>query len=393
MLKVTLRRNDAPSYRTATIEFPALENEFVKTLAGIGVGITTEKNCLVEQIGGDGSSLQSLVGQCINADEMQYLAKRMDSFDKNEMKTFYAMTSTAHPSTIKDLINLTFNLHCHCLVSDFSDIEQIGQHYELSRRMAIPMDEMKQIDFTTIGRRVIHEGNGTITPYGVLYSTGNQPEPVYNGEQFPEYSYRGDDVAVVTLEVGGYSEGIKYEYLYLPCWEVEIQKALCRLGVDTLHPCATTLDCDAMNETVHRIFTEDYPLSEHIDTLNQLARSYIGLDDAGKTAFHAIVDMVQPTTPEDVAIVADNFYEFMAVPGIKTPTEYGKSIIMDHSSYEVDERLAPYIDFKRYGEDKIRQECGNFTEYGYIAYRGTTPAVLELLRSTDTPTMTMGGLS
>lgn len=393
MFKVTLRRNDAPSYRTATIEFPALENELVKTLAGIGVGITTEKNCLVEQISGDGNSLQSLVGQCINADEMQYLAKRMDSFDKNEMQTFYAMASTAHPSTIKGLINLTFNLHCHCLVSDFSDIEQIGQHYELSRRMAIPMDEMKQIDFATIGRRVIHEGNGTITPYGVLYATGNQPEPVYNGEQFPEYSYRGDDVAVVTLEVGGYSEGIKYEYLYLPCWEVETQKALCRLGVDTLHPCATTLDCDAMSEAVHRIFTEDYPLSEHIDTLNHLARSYIGLDDAGKTAFHAIVDMVQPKAPEDVAVLADNFYEFIAVPGIKTPAEYGKSIIMDHSSYEVDERLAPYIDFKRYGEDKIRQECGSFTEYGYIAYRGTTPAVLELLRSTDTPTMTMGGLS
>jgi len=39
------------------------------------------------------------------------------------------------------------------LISDFSDISAFGQGYELCRRTAIPMDEMKNADFTAIGRK------------------------------------------------------------------------------------------------------------------------------------------------------------------------------------------------------------------------------------------------
>lgn len=392
MLEMTLRRYDAPSYRTAAIAFPASEPDLEKVLDGIGVGITIEKNCLVDKISGDEGALQGLVGQCINADEMQYLAKRLDSFDKSEMQTFWAAVHAEGLTTVKDMINLTFNLHAYTVVTNFSDIAGIGKVYELSRRLSMCAHEMEETDFAAIGHRLINEQKGTITPYGVLYSTGNEKQELYNGEQFPEYRYRGDDVAIVTLEVGDYHSGIKYEYLYLPCWEIEIQKALCRLGVETIQPCATTLDCDVMSETVCRIFTEDYPLSEHMATLNNLARSYTGFDDQGRDAFHAIVEMVQPKTPEDVAVLADNFYEFTAVPGLKTPTEYGRYMIIDSGHYDFDENLEKYIDFKGYGEQRIQIEDGSFTDYGYIAYRGCTPAVEELFRQNGLQSMNMGGV-
>ena len=35
---------------------------------------------------------------------------------------------------------------------------------------------------------------------------------------------------------------------------------------------------------------------------------------------------------------------------------------------------------------------GSFTDYGYIAYRGTTPAVERLLHQDDAPSITMGGI-
>ncbi len=392
MLEITLRRYDAPSYRTAVIAFPAPEPDLEKALDGIGVGITTEKNCLVDKISGDGGALQGLISQCINADEMQYLAKRLDSLDKREIQTFRAAVHTERLTTVKDMINLTFNFHAYAVVTDFSDIAGIGKAYELSRRLSICAQEMEETDFAVIGYRLINEQKGTITPYGVLYSTGNEKQELYNGEQFPEYRYRGDDVAIVTLEVGDYHSGIKYEYLYLPCWDVEIQKALCRLGVETIQPCITTLDCDVMNEEVCRIFTEDYPLSEHMDTLNNLARSYTGFDDQGREAFHAILEMAQAKTPEDVAVLADNFYEFTVVPGIKTPTEYGRYMIKDSGHYDFDENLEEYIDFKGYGERRIQNEHGRFTDYGYIAYRGCTPAVEELLRQNDSQSMKIGGM-
>ena len=392
MLKLTLRRNDAPSYRTATIEFPAIEGDLQKELNMIGVGITTEKNCLVDKISGDEGALQQLTGQCVNADEVQYLAKRMDSFDKKELQTFRAVAQSEQLTEVKDLINLTFNLHCHCLVSDFSDVEAIGKNFEFSRRMAMTMGELEQTDFAEIGRKIIGEKKGAITPYGVLYATGNQPELLYNGEQFPHYSYLGDDVALVALEAETPGGEMKTEYLYLPCWEVEIQKAVNRLGLQNAAQCHAVLECENIGIYIHQIFTEDHPLSEHLETLNILARDYRGFDEQGRNAFHAIVDMVMPKTPEDIALLADNYYEFTVVPGVQSPTEYGRHMIVDSGRYEFDENLEDYIDFKRYGEQRVRDEGGSFTDYGYIAYRGTTPAVLELLRADDAPSITMGGL-
>jgi hypothetical protein len=104
----------------------------------------------------------------------------MDSFDKNELNTFHAAAEHEKLTELKDLINLTFNLHCYTLISDFSDITAIGKRYELCRRTSIPMEEMKSTDFAAIGKKLINSGNGIITPYGVLYHTGNTQEQVYN---------------------------------------------------------------------------------------------------------------------------------------------------------------------------------------------------------------------
>ena len=90
MLKLTLRHNAAPSYRSVAIEFPALHDDLQKAMDSIGVGITTEKLCLVDAVQGESGALRSMVGTLVNADEIQYLAQRMDSFDKNELNTFYA---------------------------------------------------------------------------------------------------------------------------------------------------------------------------------------------------------------------------------------------------------------------------------------------------------------
>ena len=90
MLEIKLRKHDTPSYRTAVVKFPATEPDLQEAMEKIGVGITTEKLCLVDAVQNDHGGLQALAGTLVNADEVQYLAKRMDSFDKNELNTFYA---------------------------------------------------------------------------------------------------------------------------------------------------------------------------------------------------------------------------------------------------------------------------------------------------------------
>ena len=45
----------------------------------------------------------------VNLDEINYLAKRMDSFDQKELFSFFAAVEVGDYFSTKDLINLTFN--------------------------------------------------------------------------------------------------------------------------------------------------------------------------------------------------------------------------------------------------------------------------------------------
>lgn len=381
MLRIKLLKYDAPSYKTEFIDFPAAENNLDEIMRERNIGITTDKNCMVEQISGDNGGLQSLIGKLINIDEVQFLAKRLDSLDTNELQTFYATVHSEKPATVAEMINLTFNTHCYTAVSDFSDIAAIGRRYELNRQGCMSTFELEHLDAITLGRMLIDSENGEVTPYGVLYRNGNNPDSVYNGEQFPQFSYRGDDVAMVTLEHGDYATGIKYEYLYLPCCDAEITKALNHLGVASIADCATHLDCSHINETVQEIFAENAPLCNHLNTLNELSRCYVEFSRKDIEAFHGIVELTNPQTPQDVLVLAGSYGDFFVVPNIQTAEEYGRYIIAqgDELRGKLGGCVMRYIDFKGFGDEVIAEENGSFTEFGYIGYQGDIPEVLALM--------------
>lgn len=392
MLEIKLRKLDAPFNCTATISFPASEPDLQEEMDRLGIGITTEKQCLVEAVRNEKGGLQALIGKLVNADEIQFLAKRMDSFDKNELTTFYAVAEHERLGEVKDLINLTFNLHCYSLINDFSDIAAIGKKYELDRRTEMAVEEIKNIDFTAIGRELFNRKRGVITPYGVLYSTDNIPELVYDGKNFPRYCWSGADVATVILEPGENPCSGNQEYLYLPCSEVEIEKAINRMGLKIPCYCTTQLEWDELNDQIYNLLTEKFLLFEHLYTVNKLAENYACFDEASQKAFQAIAEMACPETPEELVILADNFYEFDVIPGIKTSEEYGRYMITDSGKYEIDEDLTEYFDFKKYGEKRIQMENGVITDYGYIAYKGNTPEVEKILGQNDLQKMEIGGM-
>ena len=88
----------------------------------------------------------------VNLDELNYLAKRMDSFDQKELFSFFAAIETGDYVSTKDLINLTFNLNCYTLIRDVSNLKSVGRNYVLCREVAISADELEKTDLEKIGR-------------------------------------------------------------------------------------------------------------------------------------------------------------------------------------------------------------------------------------------------
>ena len=94
-----------------------------------------------------------------NIEELNFLAKRMESFDKREQSQFDAAVSIFRPKTVEALINYTYNLPRFTLISDFSTPNAIGVSHILNRKQVMSLDEMSSTDFAKIGKELIGQRN------------------------------------------------------------------------------------------------------------------------------------------------------------------------------------------------------------------------------------------
>ena len=174
----------------------------------------------------------------VNLDEINYLAKRMDSFDQKELFSFFAAIETGDYVSTKDLINLTFNLNCYTLIRDVSNLKSVGRNYVLCREVAISADELEKTDLEKIGRELLLSGKGIPTNYGLLFrNEGVVFEAVYKGKGFPPYYYTGGEVLGVEIEKDG-----EKDYIYFPCEKTEIERALKRIGAGDISECSRNID-------------------------------------------------------------------------------------------------------------------------------------------------------
>ena len=60
--------------------------------------------------------------------------------------------------------------------------------------------------------------------------------------------------------------------------------------------------------------------------------------------------------------------------------------------FEYDSELESYIDFEKYGQDRLKHEQGCFTSYGYICRTDSMEEVCELYEQQEENTQRMGGM-
>lgn len=76
---------------------------------------------------------------------------------------------------------------------------------------------------------------------------------------------------------------------------------------------------------------------------------------------------------EEFLAVGRNLDLFYYCFDVSIPEEYGKRIIQESGHFDYDPNLDAYYDYRKYGEDRIRQEQGVFLEHGYFVYLGEQP--------------------
>ena len=149
MIQAVLGNPNHPEYGVATIPFPISRDQYahcMELLAALEIGDAVKADCKVEKIDSFYTVLKRAEMLTVNVEELNYLAKRLDSFDTGEAAQFQAMAHKLELFQLKDLINLTSCCQQATVISDFSDLAAIGRdHYMNLHGGSASVDLLKYI--------------------------------------------------------------------------------------------------------------------------------------------------------------------------------------------------------------------------------------------------------
>ena len=235
MMSAVVSNPGHPEYGVATIPFPIPRDQYtycMDLLEALEIGDTVKADCKVVAFDSAYNVLKRMEQCTVNVEELNYLAKRLDSFDTGGAAQFQAMAHKLELFELKDLINLTFCCQQATVITDFSDLAAIGRdHYMNLHGGSASVDELNALDGKGTARQLIESGSGTITPYGVVYDNGMKLEQVYDGRFFPCYYYKPN---VITVAVTSKAEPEDTEHILitlptrrqtLPCWTRFIKRS------------------------------------------------------------------------------------------------------------------------------------------------------------------------
>lgn len=321
----------------------------------------------------------------VNLDEINYLAKKMDSFDQKELFSFFAAVEVGDYLSTKDLINLTFNLNCYTLIRDVSNLKSVGRNYVLCREVAISADELEKADLEKIGRELLSSGKGIPTKYGLLFRNEDVAfETLYKGKGFPAYYYTGGEVLGVEIEKDG-----EKDYIYFPCEKTEIERALKRIGAGDISECSKNIDyCGGDREWED--YFNDLLQKNDIESINAISSAVNRLGADADTIseniykLSAVMEFAGVTTAdtEKVIRLAGCLDEFEYYREIGNDYNLGTKLIENEIGAAA-EKIDDYIDYERYAQDFLEENGGAYTKYGDVVYLREDQTLSEILEEND----------
>ena len=382
MIKAGIENPRHPEYGSVTITFPIPETEYDKTirlLSELDIGNAAGRDCRIKEIDSGPNVLKKLEGSCVNVDDLDYLAKRLESFDSYEMEQFQAAASHYGFTDMINLINLTFCSQESTVISDFTDLDEVGRQHFLTVNGHTTLEMLERVDGQRVALDLINSGKGHVTPYGVFYENDMELRQIYDGMHLPPYLYQPYEAVLFLSPLDRLEES---EVLYFPCSALKVKRAMQRLDVDSLKECIVTFDeLPRLRNTVQQVFDENGDLQENLESFRRLTETTSCMDQERFEEFRALLGLLHPQGPDDVLSLAENFEYMTLEPNILSPEQLGWRRAEEQFNLDLDPEnlFALYIDFEDYGADVAQRENGIFTEMGYLTCSSDTLEMKALL--------------
>lgn len=294
----------------------------------------------------------------VNIHELNYLAKRMDAMDDNELAKMGAALSRFGVFDLSQYINYTFNLDRVTLVRDISNLQKVGaMHYMETHGGYCTTEEYNNPQRAVEARELLERRNGILTDYGLLFINDEVPfEPVYNGITFPEYWYEGMDKTGIELT---YQD--RKEYLYCPCEDESVEFALERLGADRVEQCEATITCIPfgvkLGERVEGVLR-----NEGFHAFNAFCKRIEFLTTDEQDKLEAAVLYADATTSDELTRITDHLNDFVFASGARDYETLGRWWMEEQFGINLPTEFEDFFNYSGCGEYLAQESEWRFVD-------------------------------
>ena len=372
MFEATLKNRISAHFAPVTITFPIPEDQYEQAIPALEksqIGDARVQDCLVVDVCAPNCpALNRMIGTMANVDELDWLGKQLESFDRYELLQFNAAVERFGLSSADELIDLFFCARDVTVISDFNDLELAGKRHYLIVHGACDPKELEDLDGKEMALALISGQPGYVTRYGVVYDNGMKLDQAYDRKHLPPIWMAESCILELKLRATGEDDPKKQEWVQLPASRMKLERAMLRAGIPSCGEMQMLVsDSRFPDEVDCALDVEHGSLFE----LNRLCQTCAYFLDADFEKLGAVCQMAKLTCAANIRQLAENLDQFDFAPNVHGPEELGKYMIQQSGHYEYDENLEDFYNYDDYGVKRMLQDDGVFVNRGYVSYHGT----------------------
>ena len=371
MFEATLKNRISAHFAPVTISFPIPEDQYEQAILALEksqIGDARVQDCLVENVSAPNCpALLRMTGTMANVDELDWLGKQLESFDRYELLQFNAAVERFGLSAADELIDLSFCAREVTVVSDFNDLELVGKRHYLTVYGACDSEELKNLDGKETALALISGQPGYVTRFGVVYDNGMKLEQAYDRKHLPPIWMPESCIMELKIRVTGEDDTKKQEWVQLSASRMKLERAMLRAGIPSCGEMQMLVSDSRFPDEVNCALDFE---RESLFELNRLCHACSNFKEQDFVKLGAVCQMVKPACAANIRQLAKNLDQFDFAPNVHSPEELGKYMIQQSGHYEYDENLEGFYNYGDYGVKRMLQEDGVFVDRGYVSYHG-----------------------
>ena len=372
MFEATLKNRISAHFAPVTITFPIPEDQYEQAILALEksqIGDARVQDCLIDNVHAPNCpALVRMTNTMANVDELDWLGKQLESFDRYELLQFSAAVERFGLSAADELIDLSFCARDVTVVSDFNDLELVGKRHYLTVHGACDPKELENLDGKETALALISGQPGYVTRYGVVYDNGIKLEQAYDRKHLPPIWMAENRILELKIRATGEDDPKKQEWVQLPARRMKLERAMLRAGIPSCGEMQILFSGSRFPDAVDCALDFE---QESLFELNRLCHACSNFKEQNFVKLGAVCQMAKPTCAANIRQLAENLDQFDFAPNARTPEELGRYMIQRSGYYEYDENLEDFYNYGDYGVKRMLQEDGVFVDRGYVSYHGT----------------------